>query len=174
MCGEHGWCFIDNRWYAGSSPHVRGAQERPQSASGPCRIIPACAGSTGVGIMTWLQWQDHPRMCGEHLSGPSGHSLHLGSSPHVRGALSHGLLLKLVSRIIPACAGSTYKTILRGSVARDHPRMCGEHRPYSAHCSRVQGSSPHVRGAQLGIRAASKSLGIIPACAGSTCCCCPC
>ena len=71
-------------------------------------IIPACAGSTAV------------------LYNAAAETL--GSSPHVRGALSSGRR--------------------PSTPARDHPRMCGEHRQGPLHLL--------------------PALGIIPACAGST------
>ena len=50
--------------------------------------------------------------------------------------------------IIPACAGSTYGTVLRVWY--------------------VQGSSPHVRGAPIFREPGCRTGWIIPACAGST------
>ena len=47
--------------------------------------------------------------------------------------------------------------------------MCGEHRSESREGQRKQGSSPHVRGAPIACRIRSARVGIIPACAGSTC-----
>ena len=50
-----------------------------------------------------------------------------GSSPHVRGARVLALLFENVDGIIPACAGSTMVMLPSVLMARDHPRMCGEH-----------------------------------------------
>ena len=47
--------------------------------------------------------------------------------------------------------------------------MCGEHLPLISSHSWPQGSSPHVRGAQLDLSYYAAKAGIIPACAGSTC-----
>ena len=52
---------------AGSSPHVRGAQNRRSGRAGSSRIIPACAGSTFTHIRLRKGTWDHPRMCGEHI-----------------------------------------------------------------------------------------------------------
>ena len=46
--------------------------------------------------------------------------------------------------------------------------MCGEHHLGQRRDRLVQGSSPHVRGALEAAVSAMTSLGIIPACAGST------
>ena len=70
-------------------------------------IIPACAGSTFVGLPRLSQRRDHPRMCGEHV-------LFLG-------------FVLLGIGIIPACAGSTCIVAAFRLAIRDHPRMCGEH-----------------------------------------------
>ena len=46
--------------------------------------------------------------------------------------------------------------------------MRGEHSPTSNTSGREPGSSPHARGAPLCLLATAASVGIIPACAGST------
>ena len=46
--------------------------------------------------------------------------------------------------------------------------MCGEHASVTSAMSGSEGSSPHVRGALLVDTSAVPSVGIIPACAGST------
>ena len=46
--------------------------------------------------------------------------------------------------------------------------MCGEHISVSGFAPAVMGSSPHVRGALRILRNTGLTLGIIPACAGST------
>ena len=53
-------------------------------------------------------------------------------------------------------------------IARDHPRMCGEHRSLFDELTDGQGSSPHVRGAHPRSFPNGLQRGIIPACAGST------
>ena len=91
-----------------------------------------------------------------------------GSSPHVRGARQVGRHLRGLIGIIPACAGSTYVSTRYRLMARDHPRMCGEHSTLPTTYKAYEGSSPHVRGA-LQCRGHQRTItGIIPACAGST------
>ena len=132
----------------GSSPHVRGAHGRRGFPDNPQGIIPACAGSTGPRTCAATRRRDHPRMCGEHISGFLKGLKQKGSSPHVRGARAGGR----------GCKQSGW----------DHPRMCGEHPPLERLRGCRPGSSPHVRGA-LRFQAWSRfCLGIIPACAGST------
>ena len=74
----------------------------------------------------------------------------------------------VLTRIIPADAGSTRRLwLIEGSVW-DHPRGCGEHERREIGELPVKGSSPRMRGAQ-GSRAMTFCLRrIIPADAGST------
>ena len=92
----------------------------------------------------------------------------LGSSPHVRGAHARHQRFAVTAGIIPACAGSTDWTVYDPVRHGDHPRMCGEHMPWSRSRACVLGSSPHVRGAHTQKRHPTRLRGIIPACAGST------
>ena len=150
MCGEHHVKDIvqDTKW--GSSPHVRGAPDAVCRELRGGGIIPACAGST------------KPIR--------SRHTRRWGSSPHVRGAQSARWASASPSGIIPACAGSTFHTAILDVAERDHPRMCGEHITGNADDAVKAGSSPHVRGAHSVTCACLPTLGIIPACAGSTHC----
>ena len=107
MCGEHRGCAVRSSSWKGSSPHVRGAQDRRASRPARPGIIPACAGSTSSTRLRVQPRRDHPRMCGEHPPMMPAIPLRLGSSPHVRGA-PRGAEERTANRgIIPACAGST-------------------------------------------------------------------
>ena len=88
-------------------------------------------------------------MCGEHEVVKPDVRETLGSSPHVRGTRHFGQVDALLPGIIPACAGNTSAPCRARPSARDHPRMCGEHRG--------GGGSP-----------TGGWFGIIPACAGNT------
>ena len=111
----------------GSSPHTRGAPSLSLFLSTGWRIIPAYAGSTPLPDRTNRSLADHPRIRGEH---PAGRPLHVsiaGSSPHTRGAPGrHGRDHHLPG-IIPAYAGSTWRTPCPGWRGGDHPRIRGEH-----------------------------------------------
>ena len=87
-------------------------------------------------------------MRGEHVTEHSSHMVRVGSSPHARGALVHGVGVRHVAGIIPACAGSTPTFLMWLRIIWDHPRMRGEHL--------VKGLCDNLH------------VGIIPACAGST------
>ena len=153
----------------GSSPHTRGAPRDVPHITPSGRIIPAYAGSTGPGVFDPPRGRDHPRIRGEHphclLLSEGGE----GSSPHTRGAQKLGDAVGGARGIIPAYAGSTPCSTMSVRVAKDHPRIRGEHILPSAMCAMATGSSPHTRGAQLCAVICGTSNGIIPAYAGSTC-----
>ena len=87
VCGEHQPGRDADDAIKGSSPRVRGTQDRHRSGSQDapgssprvrgtraasnlvrcsCRIIPACAGNTGMSALRVSASRDHPRVCGEH------------------------------------------------------------------------------------------------------------
>ena len=70
--------------------------------------------------------------------------------------------------IIPACAGNTSKVDFKRLLARDHPRVCGEHAVSAGTKVLDAGSSPRVRGTQRPRHPLAFATGIIPACAGNT------
>ena len=89
MCGEHLPRIFTPPLRPGSSPHVRGARMAMSARPRCAGIIPACAGSTRPAAPNQSIPRDHPRMCGEHWRDYQRGVLATGSSPHVRGALSH-------------------------------------------------------------------------------------
>ena len=107
-------------------------------------------------------------MRGEHHAWAAAPCLVKGSSPHARGARETRGPLRPVGGIIPACAGSTRHARAGEPGRRDHPRMRGEHPIVSIAPTPSSGSSPHARGALLGVDGLGAARGIIPACAGST------
>ena len=86
MCREHPWLASSSTASMGSSPHVRGALRRIVPYLDSRGIIPACAGSTTLILLSTCKRRDHPRMCGEHFLVREMDTKHSGSSPHVRGA----------------------------------------------------------------------------------------
>ena len=153
---------------AGSSPHTRGARRLDPEHHHRIRIIPAYAGSTLARLMSMVRSMDHPRIRGEHLASSSLHILMHGSSPHTRGAPVGKVVHSVLSRIIPAYAGSTRCRGMGHVCTRDHPRIRGEHSCIFAFRPARVGSSPHTRGALREEQRAVQERGIIPAYAGST------
>ena len=132
----------------GSSPHTRGARGADPRQNSQGGIIPAYAGSTGGPHTTSKARWDHPRIRGEHERPEHRDGIHVGSSPHTRGARLRQARPRRTQGIIPAYAGST---LGGGAVMRIEG-----------------GSSPHTRGAQLSFAARVCLCRIIPAYAGST------
>ena len=92
----------------------------------------------------------------------------IGSSPHTRGAQHGPGPFGTYRRIIPAYAGSTIKSGFGAIKDGDHPRIRGEHERPPAPAGGLPGSSPHTRGALMGVEAGDTQSRIIPAYAGST------
>ena len=153
---------------SGSSPHTRGAHTQPSDSGPTLGIIPAYAGSTRRLRPPWIAAGDHPRIRGEHLSYQEFPAGGLGSSPHTRGALLSVSARELLSRIIPAYAGSTPGCGTCPTSRREHPRIRGEHGTIWSAMNPVTGSSPHTRGAPSSSHTFVPHSGIIPAYAGST------
>ena len=152
----------------GSSPRVRGTQERRARDDRPEGIIPACAGNTWSMQVVLRAFRDHPRVCGEHRPCRFCRMLRRGSSPRVRGTLRLGDVLVGLPGIIPACAGNTPYNKLPLYDTGDHPRVCGEHVVLFCVMPVASGSSPRVRGTHGQRPLPGRQYGIIPACAGNT------
>ena len=168
VCGEHPRRRASWHFSAGSSPRVRGTLP-----AGPARerlpgIIPACAGNTTIDNDGILRCGDHPRVCGEHSPRLKVGTEYEGSSPRVRGTRATLNYLVTGIGIIPACAGNTIWLTRAPNTARDHPRVCGEHRMVGRGGVSYWGSSPRVRGTLAERHGVAAGLGIIPACAGNT------
>jgi len=145
--GEHSTTYHYVAYMGGSSPHWRGAPGCARERITQPGIIPAFAGSTGqagrsrrysgiipafAGSTHWwcsarTDWPDHPRIRGEHTATSSLVRGFIGSSPHSRGALVLPFAVLLLTRIIPAFAGSTSRSCRPSTRTRDHPRIRGDH-----------------------------------------------
>ena len=71
-------------------------------------------------------------------------------------------------RIIPAHAGNTLRAAVACIRFWDHPRACGEHVGVDTDCTRLEGSSPRMRGTLVCYLPSLRAAGIIPAHAGNT------
>ena len=107
-------------------------------------------------------WWDHPRGCGEKNNRPPWLGRAAGSSPRVRGKAWHPLHILKSLGIIPAGAGKSPASAGSGSVSWDHPRGCGEKRPFCRLKSRKGGSSPRVRGKESAKSCSGSSVGSSP------------
>ena len=148
VCGEHGPCTARGMSDAGSSPRLRGARDLRPSLRVPVRLIPASAGSTTPPHTPGRCRGAHPRVCGEHCScSRCGHESS-GSSPRLRGALTHPPGVHHRQGLIPASAGSTAAWVHIQGQDQAHPRVCGEHPSSLVKSTESFGSSPRLRGAR--------------------------
>ena len=93
-----------------------------------------------------------------------------GSSPRVRGKLTRPKEATTIPGLIPACAGKTAASPLDCVNVPAHPRVCGENSVYAQTNDAGRGSSPRVRGKLPSTIGPNDENGLIPACAGKTCC----
>ena len=168
VCGEHTSGVKTKLSDPGSSPRMRGTLLNLRVDSRNGGIIPAYAGNTDRHELSGAFRGDHPRVCGEHLTGNPYLLMVQGSSPRMRGTLFFWTVWSSDSGIIPAYAGNTDIMPLRGIDVRDHPRVCGEHPFLSGRIVRIGGSSPRMRGTLGDCLVLVIGCGIIPAYAGNT------
>ena len=169
MRGEH--ISTSCRLYSsiGSSPRARGTHRSVHVDRAGNRVIPACAGNTLVPPSPGRAPTGHPRVRGEHGHSPTRVSASDGSSPRARGTLRLRPLGQLAQRVIPACAGNTFRARRWYAGRAGHPRVRGEHRETVNARSADFGSSPRARGTLGFYRCGGQLYRIIPACAGNTC-----
>ena len=146
VCGEHPRNVSQSIRPWGSSPRMRGTRTVRHSQRSPIGIIPAYAGNTRWPCSFHRFCWDHPRVCGEHILNAYRVGRLRGSSPRMRGT-RHRSELDISRRgIIPAYAGNTQTRPRITNSARDHPRVCGEHRNPASVVAVGTGSSPRMRG----------------------------
>ena len=171
VCGENPTMVAWRLPAAGSSPRVRGKPGflRPLLPEGG--LIPACAGKTRRARALRHRPPAHPRVCGENDDAHVSQGVGVGSSPRVRGKPRLRPGIRLVDRLIPACAGKTRRPGGRRSGVSAHPRVCGEN-PWTAYgAASPRGSSPRVRGKPCSSCQSLRQSRLIPACAGKTASC---
>ena len=145
-CGEKASQYLPQKGDSGSSPRVRGKDERRESASRRRGIIPAGAGKSGAMHGGGVLGEDHPRGCGEKGCKKVLTANIRGSSPRVRGKGAHARTRYPFRGIIPAGAGKSGWRCGGPMRCGDHPRGCGE-KPDSQKPGHPRpGSSPRVRG----------------------------
>ena len=112
------------------------------------RITPAYAGkSAGDRLTIHIKW-DHPRLCGEKLSGTLTPKTDSGSPPPMRGKVpQHSQIL---------------------SKFQDHPRLCGEKITRKLFGKSQKGSPPPMRGKAPFSKSKPTFTGITPAYAGKS------
>ena len=147
-CGENFTSPLTQSTALGSSPRVRGKQQKKPPTYFRYRLIPARAGKTGVLGHPLAQPWAHPRACGEN--GPG--------TPRVQR----------FQRLIPARAGKTRAPLALPKNSSAHPRACGENPCMGRLRAWSCGSSPRVRGKLQARGDEEAESGLIPARAGKT------
>ena len=166
MCGEKPPLFIVNRFILGSPPRVRGKALPADGGRGSQRITPACAGKSYRKLGTRVEWQDHPRVCGEKDTTVRDTTSTNGSPPRVRGKVVQPEMPGELLRITPACAGKSRFFSFWFGGDWDDPRVCGEKTALHLGISRKGGSPPRVRGKVIWWNTSLNCSRITPACAG--------
>ena len=133
-----------NDW--GSPPRVRGKEKWDVPVEDAGRITPACAGKSPHDGLPWVDFEDHPRVCGEKRGWLDEQNRRIGSPPRVRGKERGPFAEPDSSGITPACAGKSCCAAGQPEHKRDHPRVCGEKLLPSSFLSSSRGSPPRVRG----------------------------
>ena len=147
---------------------MRGTRTPASRESVQNGIIPAYAGNTSLSGNLEDFGGDHPRVCGEHVRNDRAIEARAGSSPRMRGTQGAHVPHRRTAGIIPAYAGNTSPSRSANPMAKDHPRVCGEHKGFYGHALEAWGSSPRMRGTLSEERNVDNKTGIIPAYAGNT------
>ena len=111
-CGERPEDREEEAEFGGSSPRLRGTRRDRVSECLRERFIPAPAGNASSRSRRANQEPVHPRACGERGCGGVPRPRADGSSPRLRGTLSGGISLRLISRFIPAPAGNACSALI--------------------------------------------------------------
>ena len=144
--GEHGVAVGAAQGCVGSPPRARGTRRVSWNADGDVRITPACAGNTVSSRRRSTSTPDHPRVRGEHVGVFLPVDATCGSPPRARGTRRRRSVGVPQRRITPACAGNTSRRPCSRWVARDHPRVRGEHHDRGRWERPDPGSPPRARG----------------------------
>ena len=145
MCGNHTRWTHMCRASIGSPPRVREPPVTLAISKVRIGITPACAGTT-VNLTTGsTDFEDHPRVCGNHQNIDNSTFYEQGSPPRVREPPRTQQGIFLLCRITPACAGTTSHIHHQNTHWGDHPRVCGNHCTPMTTIKVYQGSPPRVR-----------------------------
>ena len=107
VCGNHRPPFLFSALPVGSPPRVREPLCVLELIYVVAGITPACAGTTRSRVSTRTSIQDHPRVCGNHVSTSGMCQETQGSPPRVREPRGSVIGGTVAAGITPACAGTT-------------------------------------------------------------------
>ena len=146
VCGEKTVLDLSRLVEQGSPPRMRGKEVVFIDSYLVSRITPAYAGKRFDPIHRITFQRDHPRVCGEKITGGNLLPVNKGSPPRMRGKANKGFAFLDKVRITPAYAGKSSCSAYCGRGRKDHPRVCGEKRKCAAQHIRTLGSPPRMRG----------------------------
>ena len=130
----------------GTPPRARGRRRPGQRAGRGLGNTPACAGTTASSSWRPRPRSEHPRVRGDDLAlGVTPNRL-LGTPPRARGRLRCGLRPGCGCGNTPACAGTTDGRLVRGRIAKEHPRVRGDDPGAPSVGSAARGTPPRARG----------------------------
>ena len=133
-----------------------------------CRITPAHAGTTNIGVDNGVTIRDHPRSRGDYAWSAHCQFSLSGSPPLTRGLHARYTDRMPVIRITPAHAGTT-KDIPAGRLPPwDHPRSRGDYQSKHLQNETIAGSPPLTRGLLTKMMDYKRDGRITPAHAGTT------
>ena len=147
-CGENTTMQQAIATTTGSPPRMRGKLDYKQKPQLERRITPAHAGKTIPLPVRQVQYEDHPRACGENQRERGSCEPGIGSPPRMRG-----------KRVLIPCSLSAH---------RDHPRACGENGSALFGKCLTLGSPPRMRGKLVSDGVPGRRARITPAHAGKT------
>ncbi len=125
-CGEKPHIGQRRFLQKGSPPHMRGKAAGITTRRDLPGITPAHAGKRKVCRAGAVNYQDHPRTCGEKAKYWMQGREPEGSPPHMRGKAERLTGCRFAHGITPAHAGKRQQGWTAGGGNRDHPRTCGE------------------------------------------------
>ncbi len=150
----------------GSSPRMRGTVVRNLESVLSERFIPAHAGNRLMSNIEFSKSSVHPRACGEQRTKIAIVKDENGSSPRMRGTEALGKARPSAVRFIPAHAGNSLSGMICNFCGRVHPRACGEQNPPFHNPPSTIGSSPRMRGTDLGQRCQPDIFAVHPRACG--------
>ena len=166
MCGEKGLSMFWSLNHSGSPPRMRGKDGLRPDRWPRQGITPAYAGKRMKSGSSWMNWWDHPRVCGEKFNLKEMSKTLLGSPPRMRGKDPFKGACCHLFRITPACAGKSTTHCFWCKVDGDHPRACGEKNVKKSRTWNAVGSPPRMRGKGFSTFPWLSLLRITPAHAG--------
>ena len=126
VCGEKTVLDLSRLVEQGSPPRMRGKEVVFIDSYLVSRITPAYAGKRFDPIHRITFQRDHPRVCGEKITGGNLLPVNKGSPPRMRGKEEMRGTAYQDTGITPAYAGKSCVVFWCPVSRRDHPRVCGE------------------------------------------------